>query len=150
MTKLGLLFFFVLGAASINSISAADDVPKITLGNGDANWIVVEGATRNGATFTFSEVNIAKNGWLVMHGYKDGKAVGESYVGATFVNAGQNMDVQIKVDSKPQAGDLFVVMLHSDVNDNQEFDFVFVDAVNVLDKAVFEGSKMIAHHIAAP
>ena len=41
-------------------------------------------------------------------------------------------------------------MLHSDVNENGEFDFVFVDDVNVLDKAVFESTTMIAHVFAAP
>ena len=45
---------------------------------------------------------------------------------------------------------MFIVMLHRDVNENQEFDFVFVDSVNVLDKAVFEGCTMIAHAIPAP
>ena len=59
-------------------------------------------------------------------------------------------DVEITVDSAPSAGDMFIVMLHRDVNENQEFDFVFVDSVNVLDKAVFEGRTMIAHRISAP
>ena len=45
---------------------------------------------------------------------------------------------------------MFLVMLHRDVNENREFDFVFVDERNVSDKAVFEGAKMIAHPIAAP
>ncbi|MCZ6641409.1 MAG: hypothetical protein O7F71_07525 [Gammaproteobacteria bacterium] len=57
---------------------------------------------------------------------------------------------QITVDSEPASGDMFIVMLHRDVNENQEFDFVFVDEVNVLDKAVFEGTKMIAHRYATP
>ena len=37
-----------------------------------------------------------------------------------------------------------------DINENRDFDFAFVDEVHVLDKAVFEGRKMIAHVIAAP
>ncbi len=45
---------------------------------------------------------------------------------------------------------MFIVMLHRDVNENQVFDFVFVDERNVLDKAVFESTKMIAHPFAAP
>ena len=32
--------------------------PQITLGNGSANWIVVEGASRDRATLTFREVRI--------------------------------------------------------------------------------------------
>jgi hypothetical protein len=129
---------------------ATPDVPKVTLGNGEANWIIVEGAKRDRATFTFREVQIDGNGWLVLHPFKDGKPVGEIYVGATYVENGGNQNVEITVDSEPTTGDMFIVMLHRDVNENQEFDFVFVDEVNVLDKAVFEGTKMIAHAIQAP
>ncbi len=125
-------------------------VQKVTLGNGEANWIVVDGAKRERATFTFREVHIDGNGWLVLHPFKDGKPVGEIYVGATYVESGDNRNVEITVESEPATGDMFIVMLHRDVNENQEFDFVFVDEVNVLDKAVFEGTKMIAHAIQAP
>jgi len=125
-------------------------VQKVTLGNGEANWIIVEGASRDHATLSFREVHIDGNGWLVMHPFKDGKPVGEIYVGATYVESGDNQNVKITVDPEPTTGDMFIVMLHRDVNENQEFDFVFVDEVNVLDKAVFEGTKMIAHAIQAP
>ena len=37
-----------------------------------------------------------------------------------------------------------------DVNENREFDFVFVDERNVLDKAVFEGTTMIGYPIVTP
>ncbi len=124
--------------------------PKITLGNGAANWIVVEGAAREGATFTFRAVQIDGDGWLVMHPFADGKPVGTVYVGATYIKDGLNRDVAIRVDEVPAPGTMFIVMLHHDVNQNQEFDFVFVDERNVLDKAVFEGTTMIAHAIAAP
>jgi hypothetical protein len=124
--------------------------PPITLGNGDANWIVVEGASRDQATLTFSEVRIDGNGWLVMHPFKDGKPVGDIYVGHSYVEDGDNRNVEITVDPEPATGDMFIVMLHRDVNENREFDFVFVDEINVLDKAVFEGPVMIAHAIAAP
>ena len=122
----------------------------VKLGDGEENWIVVEDAARDGAQFTFSEVHIKSNGWLVMHPFEDGEPNGDIYVGATYLTAGDNHNVEITVDPAPAKGDMFIVMLHSDVNENQEFDFVFVDAVNVLDKAVFEGRTMIAHAIAAP
>lgn len=130
--------------------SEAEAAPEMTMGNGDANWIVTDGATRDGATFSFPKVKIDGNGWLVMHPFKDGKPVGEIYVGATYIADGESTDVSITVDSEPKAGEMFIVMLHRDVNENKEFDFVFVDEKNVLDKAVFEGSKMIAHAIPAP
>jgi len=134
------------------TVSAAqgDAEPQITLGNGEVNWIITEAATRDGATFTFSEVQVENNSWLVMHGFKDGNPVGTEYVGATYLHQGENRNVQITVDSEPASGDMFIVMLHRDVNENQEFDFVFVDEINVLDKAVFEGTKMIAHRFTTP
>ena len=129
---------------------APAEAPKITMGNGKANWIVTEGATRDGATFTFSEVRIDGNGWLVMHPFENGKPVGDVYVRATYLKSGDSRGVDITVKEEPEPGEMFIVMLHRDVNENQEFDFVFVDERNVLDKAVFEGTTMIAHGIAAP
>jgi hypothetical protein len=109
-----------------------------------------EHARREGATFTFSEVRIDGNGWLVMHPFENGRPNGMIYAGATYLHNGTNENVEITVDSDPAAGDMFLVMLHRDVNENREFDFVFVDERNVVDAAVFEGTKMIAHPIAAP
>ncbi len=140
----------LLVSAATAAAEEGGAAPQITLGNGDANWIVIEGATREGATFTFSEVHVDGNSWLVMHGFKDGNPVGTDYVGATYLNKGDNRDVQITVDSEPANGEMYIVMLHRDVNENHEFDFVFVDEINVLDKAVFEGTKMIAHRFTAP
>ena len=134
------------------SLTACSTIGKmlISLENGESNWIIVEGVSRDGATFTFSEVQIDGNGWLVMHPFEDGEPNGDIYVGATYVADGNNRGVAITVDTAPAAGDMFIVMLHSDINENKEFDFVFVDPVNVLDKAVFEGLTMIAHAIPAP
>ena len=124
--------------------------PRVATGNGTLNWIQTDGATRKGATFTFSEVRIEGNGWLVMHPFRDGKPDGSVYVGATYLPSGENRDVSITVDSEPETDTMFIVMLHRDVNENREFDFIFVDEVHVLDKAVFEDDVMIAHAIRAP
>jgi hypothetical protein len=149
---LALTLFILAGLQTALSAepSAPAEAPKVATGNGEANWIVTEGATRNGATFSFREVRIDGNGWLVMHPFKDGKPVGDVYVGATYLEDGENRGVAITVDSVPEPGEMFIVMLHRDVNENKVFDFVFVDERNVLDKAVFEGTKMIAHPFAAP
>ena len=146
-----LLISIVLLSGAYLAIAAPGDArPQVTLGNGEKNWIIAEGATREGATFTFSEVQVDEDAWLVLHEFKDGKPAGDYYVGATFMSAGNNKNVSVTADSVPAVGDKFIVMLHGDVNKNQEFDFVFVDEINVLDKAVFEGMKMIAHQIEAP
>ncbi len=130
--------------------AAAEAAPQVTLGNGEENWIMTDGASRDGATFTFPEVQIAANGWLVMHPFKDGKPNGKVYVGHTYVEAGTSKDVEITVDEEPDTGEMFIVMLHSDVDEDKEFDFVFVNEREVEDKAVFEGMQMIAHPYAAP
>jgi hypothetical protein len=143
---------FTLAVGILIALTACSTIARmvVKLGDGDDNWIVVEDASRDGVTFTFSEVHIDGNGWLVMHPFEDGEPRGDIYVGATYVEDGDNRDVEITVDPEPSTGDMFIVMLHRDVNENQEFDFVFVDSVNVLDKAVFEGRTMIAHAIPAP
>lgn len=134
--------------------AAVADAPKpseVTVGNGEANWIITEGATRDGATFVFPEVQINGNGWLVMHPFEDGKPNGDIYVGSTYVSSGNNNNVAITVSDEPATGDMFIVMLHRDVDEDQQFDFVFVgDTGQVEDKAVFEGNTMIGHPYAAP
>ena len=130
--------------------SSTPDKPQITLGDGARNWIVSEGLSFKGATFMFREVQIDGNGWLVLHPFRDGRPYGDIYVGSTFIQDGTNRDVEITVDEKPSPGTQFLVMLHRDVNENREFDFVFVDERNVLDKAVFEGTTMIGYPIVTP
>ena len=145
-----LVAVLCLLSCSTSEAPSVEETPRIAIGDGDENWIVVEGITRSGSTFTFREVRIDGNGWLVLHPFKNGRPFGEIYVGATYLEDGQSQDVEITVDEMPTSGEMFLVMLHSDVNENRVFDFVFVDAVNVLDKAVFEGSTMIGHPFAAP
>ena len=124
--------------------------PQITTGNGEVNWIVTDGVTRNGSTFTFAEVKIEGDGWLVLHPFRDGKPYGKIYVGATFLESGTHQNVEISVPVEPAPGKMFLVMLHSDVNENREFDFVFVDERNEIDKAVFEGTKLVALTFSTP
>jgi hypothetical protein len=140
----------LLVSSATLSIGCTQLALTVGTGNGEDNWIVTEGATRDGNSFTFKEVKIAGNGWLVLHPFEDGKPNGDIYVGSTFLEDGVSNDVKIAVDRETNPGDMFIVMLHRDVNENREFDFVFVDERNVLDKAVFEGNTMIGHAFAAP
>jgi len=148
------LLAVVLGVGLCLPAAAADyqmAPAQMTTGNGEKNWIVVDGVVRQGATFTFREAHIDGNGWLVIHQIVDGKPVGEKYLGATYIQSGSSKNVAVSVGSyAPKTGEAFVVMLHRDVNENKVFDFVFVDPPHVLDKAVFEGAKMIALTFAAP
>ena len=132
------------------TIMYGQDKPQITMGNGESNWIALEDVKRDGPTLTFSDVNIVGDGWLVIHPFEDGKPNGDKYVGATFLNDGNNQNVEVLVHKGLDSGEMIIVMLHSDSNSNQIFDFVFVDDVNVMDRAVFEGNVMIAHAISVP
>ena len=140
----------VLAVAVCAPLHAAEPAPQITMGNGEANSISADRATREGNVLTFAQVTIATDGWLVMHPFEDGKPNGDKYVAATYVSRGVNDNVPIEVYKGIETGERFIVMLHADSNANQIFDFVFVDDVNVMDRAVFEGNRMIGHVFVAP
>ena len=141
---IGLFFLF------LQTIVHGQEKSQMTMGNGDHNSIALVAVKRDGSILTFSNVTIAGDGWLVIHPFEDGKPNGDKYVGATFLNDGDNQNVEVNVHKGLESGEMIIVMLHSDSNSNKIFDFVFVDDVNVMDKAVFEGQKMIAHAFAVP
>ena len=159
-------------ALSMSVGALAQETPAIELGNGEKNWIVVEGLSRSadttyteqritsgssavrrgdGAKLTFKEVHIEGDGWLVLHPFMEGKPNGDWVAGYSFVESGTNKNVSITLNPAPEPGTMFLVMLHSDSNQDGVFDFVFVeDGINVEDRAVFEGNRMVAHVFAAP
>ncbi|MEO0440499.1 MAG: hypothetical protein AAF067_06435 [Pseudomonadota bacterium] len=165
-----------ISLALLSVTASAQDTPQraqITMGNGAANAIQVEGLTRqdeetfvsevrvdganvstlraNSTAVTFPDVTIEKPGWLVLHPVIDGRPDGDIVSGFSYLNAGRNTDVDIRIHHPAGAGDKFLVMLHSDVDQDRVFDFVFVeDGINVEDTAVFEGTRMIAHLITLP
>lgn len=151
VTQAILLTISIVVVLSANAAEGyKDETAKISLGNGEKNWILVTGTTRDDSVLTFPEVNIQDNGWLVIHPFENGKPNGDKYIAATFLEAGKNMDVKIKVHKGITPNEQFIVMLHRDSNHNGIFDFVFIDDKNVMDRALFEGNTMIAHIISAP
>lgn len=144
------LFFFSAEIRAEDDYAEKAEAPKISLGNGEKNWIIVKGLERNDSILTFTEVNIDGNGWLVMHPFEDGKPNGDKYIAASYLESGENKNVDITVHKGIETGEMFIVMLHRDLNENKVLDFVFVNDTEVMDKAVFEGSKMIAHAIPSP
>jgi len=161
----------ILSCSALGQEEAA--APQITMGNGEINSIETSGLIHSQEETTFSamrvdgsnvsafrgttsaivfpEVVIENAGWLVLHPVIDGRPDGDMVSGFTYLSEGQNEDVAIQIDHPADAGDRFLVMLHSDVDEDRVFDFVFVeDGVNVEDMAVFEGTRMIAHMIEVP
>lgn len=158
--------------AGVAFAQEGEEAPKIKLGDGAANSISMDGLRRidggtmravvsveganpstsraSSSSLVFSEVVIEKNGWLVLHPLSNGKPNGRVVSGFAYLTAGKNANVTIPIDHPAKSGDMFLVMLHSDVDEDQVFDFVFVDGVNVEDRAVFEGDTMIAHIFSTP
>jgi len=118
------------------------DHSKIVTGNGVNNFITLEGARRTGGTFTFPEVTLSKDGFLVFHPFRDGKPVQTEYVAAKHLTGGSHKNVAIDVAGYPQTGDMFIVMLHFDMNEDGIFDFN--GGVDVPDAPVFEDNTLVA------
>ena len=150
--KITLLVAMLLAPALPATAADEGAAPQITLGNGSENRIEIDGMTRSGRDFTIPSVTLARAGWLVLHPFADGRPVGEIYAGATYVPAGTHENVVVRAQTvpEPQEGTPFLVMLHSDLDDDETFDFVFVDERNVADRAVFEGTTMVAHIFQSP
>ena len=66
---MSLVLLSSMGAAAEESAK-----PAFSMGNGSENWIDVAGVTRNNSVLTFPEVQIAGNGWLVIHPFENGAA----------------------------------------------------------------------------
>ena len=145
-----LFVLLLLACGHASGQAQTQQASQISIGNGENNWITVEGVIRDQSTLTFSEVQIAGDGWLVIHPFEDGAPNGDKYVASTYLEDGKNLNVSINVHKGLVTGETFIVMLHRDVNENKVLDFVFIDDQNVMDTAVFEGSTMIGHAIAAP
>jgi hypothetical protein len=142
--------FWVLLLSSLGLKAEEPKKSEFSMGNGDRNWIDVAGVSRDQSVLTFPEVQIDGNGWLVVHPFEDGKPNGDKYVAKTYLEDGKNENVDIDVLKGLTEGEMFIVMLHRDLNENKELDFIFIDDTNVMDRAVFEGSRMIGHAIPAP
>jgi hypothetical protein len=120
----------------------------ITLGNGVSNQIELEGITRNGPTLIVPRIMAAQDSFLVLHPFKDDVPVQTDYSGATFVSAGVNTNVALRLDGTPVDGSRFIIMLHADVN--RDGTLQFGDGVTVPDAPVFEGTTLIALPMLVP
>lgn len=160
-------------ASGATAQEAPPAAPQITLGNGERNAIETEGLAKtesvtqfseyrvdgegisafrgDSVALTFPQVMIEKPGFLVAHPVMDGRPNGDVVSGFTYLDAGVNEDVTLRLNTPADAGRMFLVMLHSDVDNDRVLDFVFVeDGINVEDRAVFEGTTMVAHIVVVP
>lgn len=151
MRKISMLFRTGYFLTTIILLSIAGSaLGQVSIGNGENNWIDIDSMERVGNSLTFSQIKIDTDGWLVIHPFQNGAPNGDRVVGRTFLKAGLNESVSIEVPKGLVSGEMMIVMLHKDSNNNGEFDFIFIDEQNVMDLAAFEGSTMIGHAVAAP
>lgn len=120
----------------------------ITLGNGVANRINLAGISRNGPSLMIADVATAQDSFLVLHPFADGAPVQTDYVGATRVPKGSTTNITVRLDTTPDTGTPFIIMLHADMNGDGMFQFG--DGVTVLDAPVFEGTTLIAMPVQMP
>ena len=119
------------------------------MGNGEKNQIDVAGVARDNSVLSFPRINIDGKGWLVIHPFKDGVPNGDKYVGKTYLQNCKNKNVDIDVFRGLEQGEMFIVMLHRDLNEKKELGVIFIDDTNVTDPAVIKGNRMIGHAIGA-
>ena len=162
-----------VGGVTLSVAEETAERPQITMGDGERNAIQVEGLTRDdgvrqfaeirldgaeastfradSVTLTFPSVMNENPSFLVLHPVVDGAPNGDMVSGFTYLPAGTHENVKLHMDHPADSGRKFLVMLHHDVDDDRTLDFVFVeDGINVEDKAVFEGTHMIAKIFAVP
>ncbi len=53
-------------------IAAGASAQGRSMGNGQNNWINIDGVVREGGVLTFKDMQIKGNGWLVIHPFEDG------------------------------------------------------------------------------
>jgi len=138
----------VKAEVAIEAEAPTIDHTKIVTGNGENNYIMLEGTRRENNQFTIPKVVISQDGFLVVHPFLNDEPVQTEYVGATFVASGQTENVDIEVNTPVNSGDKFVVMLHYDMNKDGIFDFN--DGLTVPDVPVFEGHTLVALRYIAP
>lgn len=150
LTLAALLMALTVSACETNNADAAagEAPPAVQTGNGENNRIITQDIARAGARFAFAKVEIDRDGWLVFHPFRDGAPSPTDVAGYVFLERGIHEPAVVMLDAAPREGEMFVAMLHYDMNEDGVFDFQ--DGVSPPDAPVFENGVMIAHRIATP
>lgn len=117
-------------------------VADMTLGNGEANRIELEGARLYGAVLTIPKVFIDTDGFLVVHPVANGQFSHAEYLGATYIREGETRRVGVDLRPVAEPGDRLVIMLYRDTDRDQVFDFV--GGVTKPDAPLIEGNTLVA------
>ena len=92
-------------------------------------------------TVTVSSVTMSDNGWLVVYGDDDG-LMGTDVLGSTEVDEGTTSNVSINLDNSTQIqdGDVLWVALHTEVDDDNIFDW---DGFDGDDEPITDGTVAV-------
>ncbi|SHI81707.1 DUF7282 domain-containing protein [Wenxinia saemankumensis] len=88
------------------------------------NTMMMEGMTPSGTTVTFPAINVAQDGYIVIHETDaDGNPVVPQSIAHAPLMAGQNTNVVVDVPGGLVEGEDYVAMLHVEDNGNSTYDF---------------------------
>ncbi len=105
-----------------------------------ANMIAPDGLKASESTVTVGSVTADRAGYLVVHEADETGTIPGTIIGHAAVKAGESKGVKITLEKKPKAGSKLIVMLHSEDDNDTDFD----DA----DKAVTEGRGPVMQVVA--
>jgi hypothetical protein len=86
-----------------------------------ADTIAPEGLKATPNTVTVGSAIAGKAGYLVVHMSDDGTTAG-AVIGSKAIQAGENENVSIPLEKKMKAGAKLIVMMHSEDDNDTEFD----------------------------
>lgn len=110
-------FLIALGTVALSGTAVAQDKATSEL------LIQVDDQQPKAKTITVSKVTLPRDGFVVIHAVRDGKPVAPGSVGHKAVAAGTHENLEVELDSKPDADGEYIAMLHEDTGTEGEYEF---------------------------
>lgn len=86
------------------------------------NMISPEGLKASGSSVTVGSITAEKDGYVVVHRTDITGTIPGAVIGHAPVKAGENADVSVTLEQKPEAGTNLIVMLHEEGDNDTDFD----------------------------
>ncbi len=83
--------------------------------------IATDGLKATPNTVTVGSATAGKDGYLIVHETNDGATAGP-VIGRKPIQAGENENISIPLEKRMKAGAKLIVMMHSEDNNDTEFD----------------------------
>lgn len=97
----------------------------VTAAAASADHLMIDasGGTFNTGKITLPMVQIDKPGYLVIHAFDGDNPVIPASVGNVWLDAGENVDVTVRIDGNVMKDTKYLAMLHYETNGNKTYDF---------------------------